>query len=299
MAVRLASVMLPPMYRWLIGGIVLEITQDTTPLQLGLTRGHGAFLEETRAPDLVLRAVSGEMPIAELGAPIYDLGILSYHRVGGLACWRQPGSGQRKVPQRLVCLDENGQTGQIWRDESELERDGPALYHPLDAVLVNHILVHRKEGITLHAAGVDYRGRGLLFVGFSGAGKSTMARLWRGVPEARLLCDDRIIVRRRDSRFWMYSTPWHSREATVNNIAMPVDSVFVIRHGTRNEARLLSPGIAAAQLMARSFLPFWDAETSASVMRFASDLATTVTCYDLGFLPDKSIVHYLQEHLTR
>jgi hypothetical protein len=278
---------------------VLGLVQDKASLHDEFGSSHRAFLEPDREPDVVLSIASGSVPPTDTGEPIYDLGILSYHRVGAMACWRQPGPSQCEVPRRLMIINEDLHTGQIWTDTPEPERDGPALYHPLDAVLVNHLLVQRSEGITLHATGVDYLGRGLLFVGFSGAGKSTMAGLWRDVPGARLLCDDRIIVRLQDGQAWMYGTPWHSKVTTVNNIAMPVDSIFVIRHGTRNEAKLLSPGVATVQMMARSFLPFWDAETSAWVMRFVSDLATTVPCYDLGFVPDRTVIDYLQEHLSR
>ena len=56
---------------------------------------------------------------------------------------------------------------------------------------------------------VDPEGRGHLFVGQSGAGKSTMARFWAGREGVRILSDDRIILRQIRGEIWMYGTPWH------------------------------------------------------------------------------------------
>ena len=50
------------------------------------------------------------------------------------------------------------------------------------------------ESAAIHASGLIFNGAGLLFVGHSGAGKSTMVKLLR--DESKILCDDRIIVRR-------------------------------------------------------------------------------------------------------
>src|SRR5262249_20236905 len=67
------------------------------------------------------------------------------------------------------------------------------LEYPLDELLVIHYLA-RERGLEVHACGVrDADGRGYLFAGQSGAGKSTIARLWLGEPAATILSDDRVI----------------------------------------------------------------------------------------------------------
>ena len=62
-------------------------------------------------------------------------------------------------------------------------------------------MIHRLacgQGLEVHAVGiVDEIGRGHLFLGHSGAGKSTTARLWLEQPEIRILSDDRIVLRRQ------------------------------------------------------------------------------------------------------
>jgi len=72
---------------------------------------------------------------------------------------------------------------------------GPMGY-PLDELLIMHRLTQEKA-IELHSCGiVRTDGTGNLFVGHSGAGKSTTTRLWTALEDVHVLSDDRIIVRR-------------------------------------------------------------------------------------------------------
>ena len=71
-----------------------------------------------------------------------------------------------------------------------------ALEYPLDELLIMHRLTQEKA-IELHGSGiVTNDGVGNLFVGHSGAGKSTTTRLWTACEDVEVLSDDRIIVRR-------------------------------------------------------------------------------------------------------
>ena len=75
---------------------------------------------------------------------------------------------------------------------------GVALSYPLDELLIMHRLTQEKA-IELHSCGiVRPDGTGNLFVGHSGAGKSTTTRLWMERENVEILSDDRIIVRRDD-----------------------------------------------------------------------------------------------------
>jgi hypothetical protein len=59
----------------------------------------------------------------------------------------------------------------------------------------------QEKAIELHGCGiVRTDGVGNLFVGHSGAGKSTTTRLWTSRQDVEVLSDDRIILRRDDGR---------------------------------------------------------------------------------------------------
>jgi hypothetical protein len=74
------------------------------------------------------------------------------------------------------------------------------LGYPLDELLVMHRLT-QERAIELHSCGiVRADGTGDLFVGHSGAGKSTTTRLWTAHEDVAVLSDDRIIVRQDEDR---------------------------------------------------------------------------------------------------
>ncbi|MCP4022463.1 MAG: hypothetical protein GY729_11530, partial [Desulfobacteraceae bacterium] len=64
---------------------------------------------------------------------------------------------------------------------------------PSDQVLLANLLAF-KQGCFFHANGVLFNKQGLLFMGQSGYGKSTIAKMFN-TPGGNILCDDRIIVR--------------------------------------------------------------------------------------------------------
>jgi len=83
-----------------------------------------------------------------------------------------------------------------------------SLEYPLDELLIMHRLTQEKA-IELHSCGiVRADGTGNLFVGHSGAGKSTTTRLWTEREDVEVLSDDRIIVRRDEGPKASVETPF-------------------------------------------------------------------------------------------
>lgn len=97
----------------------------------------------------------------------------------------------------LIVDDEFRYASLLLSQQSFRDRDSAVpLEYPLDEVLITHRLA-REKGIELHGCGiVGPKESANLFVGHSGAGKSTMARLWTACECVEVLSDDRIIVRR-------------------------------------------------------------------------------------------------------
>ena len=89
------------------------------------------------------------------------------------------------------------------------ERSSPVLPidYPLDELLIVNHIAHHAAGVEVHSLGIDDGGRGLLFVGVSGAGKSSAAQLWAGCPGVTVLSDDRIVLRRQGGRIFAHGTP--------------------------------------------------------------------------------------------
>lgn len=162
------------------------------------------------------------------------------------------------------------------------------LEYPLDELLMMHRLT-RIGGIELHGCGVvDAERGGYLFLGHSGAGKSTMMRLWRSLRNVTVLSDDRIVLRERDGEIWMYGTPWHGEPGLDDQGKSRINGIFVLEHGAGNEMIRLSPGEAVGELFARSFVPFYDPEYLTAPLKFLHEVTESLPCFRYRFVPDAS-----------
>lgn len=170
------------------------------------------------------------------------------------------------------------------------------LAYPLDELLVQELLA-RGRGVELHACGVISNGRGTLFVGQSGAGKTTIARLWQPVSGVTVASDDRIIVRGDGDRFVLHGTPWHGEAELAAPVSAPLSAVFLLAHGPRHAVTPLSPAQAAARLFACSFLPLWNRDGVDFTLAFLGALAGAVPCRELGFVPEPSVVDFVTEQV--
>jgi MoaA/NifB/PqqE/SkfB family radical SAM enzyme len=90
----------------------------------------------------------------------------------------------------------------------------------------------KRDGCFIHAAGVILDGRSLVFVGHSEAGKSTLVKMLRG--QAEILCDDRIILRRRPEGFKAYGTWSHGEVPDVSSNSAPLRAVLFLEKSTEN-----------------------------------------------------------------
>jgi hypothetical protein len=199
------------------------------------------------------------------------------------------------TPYKAAWFDSEFRSGRVLLSRRYFGADRPVypLEYPLDELLMIHRLA-RGEGVEVHAAGItDERGRGHLFLGHSGAGKSTTARLWNTQPGIRILSDDRIILRAIEGRIAMFGTPWHGDAGFASSHSAPLCGIYVLEHGGRNALLPLSPGRATAELFARSFVTHHSAEGIRFTLDFLNTVAAQVPCSTFRFIPDRSAVEAL------
>lgn len=194
--------------------------------------------------------------------------------------------------ERLMVFDLDFRQGEFFVRRARVWKHRPdPLEYPLGQVLMVSLL-SRGRGLMFHALGIEHRGNGYLFAGNSGQGKSTLARLWRG--KGRILNDDRVIVRLVDGRFWLYSTPWHGTLPDVTVERAPLTKIFVLSWGEQNHARPLTQAEAICFLLQRAFPPLWSREGMIFTMDFLARLVPAVPCYELAFVPQESVVDFIQ-----
>ena len=95
------------------------------------------------------------------------------------------------------------------------------------------ILAH--GGISIHASAVAVDGRAFLFMGRSGTGKSTHARLWlRNAPGSWLLNDDNPAVRIVDGAAYTYGTPWSGKTPVYLDRRIPLGGIARLEQSSCN-----------------------------------------------------------------
>jgi hypothetical protein len=195
------------------------------------------------------------------------------------------------TPYKRLLIDKNFRAATLQMSEEAFGgRSADPLDYPLDELLIMHRLT-QERAIELHGSGiVRADGVGNLFVGHSGAGKSTTTRLWAEREEVDVLSDDRIIVRADSGGARMYGTPWHGEALYALPQSAPLARIFVLQHGYGNVLTPLQPSEAVAELFARSFVPFHCHEYVDSALDFLEALVKAVPVYRYAFEPDQRAV---------
>lgn len=278
-----------------IGGIVLALTSAGSGSEFESEDAYQPFLTDDEA-EVMLRVQRRTILEEASGVRAFDSGgPWSLYRDGRK--WvihvRSPSSNPHA--HQIAVLGPDFCSGDIF-----MKAQGPngdllpfPLRHPLAEVLMVHLL-SLGRGVLLHALGLSDKAGGLLFVGSSGAGKSTMAELWKDEEGIAILSDDRVIVREKEGRFWAYGTPWRGDAGVCSPESVPLEAIFSIRHGDENAIVPLKAGKAVSELLVRSFPTFWNPEGMAFTLEFLGRMTRQVPCYDLRFLPDKSIVEFVR-----
>jgi adenylate kinase family enzyme len=205
-----------------------------------------------------------------------------------------------ETPYKSAWFDGEFRNGEVALSEKFFSA-ADAMYpmeYPLDEVLMIHHLASGK-GLEVHALGlVDEAGRGHLFLGHSGAGKSTSARLWQKQKGVRILSDDRIILRRDDSekggQLWMHGTPWHGDAGIASPESALLTHVYVLEQGPRNELLAMPRSLATAEIFARSFVPRHCEEALNFVLQFIDEVCREVPCDRFRFVPNESAVETIR-----
>ena len=110
-----------------------------------------------------------------------------------------------------------------------------------NALMVLFALATADKGTVLfHAAVVSHQGRGYMFLGPSGTGKSTHARLWlKHIGGTELVNDDNPVVRQGV----VYGSPWSGKTPCYRNVSYPLGGIVVLSQAPYNKIEQLG-GIA-------------------------------------------------------
>ena len=274
-----------------IAGITIEVDSD---LPITDSTFHPKFkLFEADGPgeDMITIRHHFSLPDLngqDLGKGVYRKPPWAVYRKGN--SWMYLGISpelEDKHIHRVAVFNQNHTKARIYNENEDDFRKGGVnslTFFPTDQILLARVLAD-KQGCYMHSAGVILEGKGLLFMGHSDAGKSTIVTMLK--EKAEILCDDRMIVRRHPEGFMVHGTWSHGDIPEVSPHSAPLNAILFLEKDTDNhleainDRRKIIRGLLACLIKPLGTADWWD-----KMLSLERDIAREIPCYSLHF--DKS-----------
>ena len=287
-----------------IAGITIKVESD---LAISEATFHPVFKPyEVAGPGDDMVSVQYHWGLPSLNG--HDLGQLVYNKPPWMIyrkpdAWEYLSISETNGETRPLCaavFNRDHTRARIYYDRQELFTDGNLGSLTLvgsDQMWIARLLADR-QGFYLHSSGVALNGQGALFVGHSGAGKTTILRLLAGQGEA--LGEDRNIVRRWAAGWQVYGT-WNNckGQAVASAGSAPLRGVLFLEKAAENRLVRLSDRVEIARRLLGCLIrplettDWWD-KTLAAVNQLTRD----VPCYVMHFDGSGTVVEALRQVLV-
>jgi hypothetical protein len=277
-----------------IAGVGISFLFDQDLYELGAKDINDRFVAHGN-DDIKLRMHYGPPPRMDRIEKIFDSGSTwAFYRSNGRYVLQNDALEPGSSPTVFAVLEQGLKSGDVYITHGSFRQTlfPDPLGHPLNQILMI-LLLSLDKGMIFHACGIDDMRSGYFFLGNSGDGKSTMAKLWFD-RNATILNDDRIIVREKNGVFWMYGTPWHGDFRKLSPNGLPIQKIFFLHRGVENRVVLKNGAEAVAMLLTRSFPPLWDKNGMTFTTDLCHQMASKIPCYELSFAPDTKIVDFVR-----
>ena len=169
-----------------------------------------------------------------------------------------------------------------------------------NALMVLYALSTAAQATVLfHAAIVSYQDKGYMFLGKSGTGKSTHARLWlKHIEGTALVNDDNPVVRIEGEQTIVYGSPWSGKTPCYRNVSYPLGGIVLLSQAPYNKIQRLS-GIQAYVALVESISgKRWDKHIADGLHHTENALAMQVPMWHLECLPDEAAAKLCNEEVT-
>ncbi len=188
---------------------------------------------------------------------------------------------QKKV---LVTFGDNGDA------KIYISSDSPSelLFGVNNAVMILYTyFATPHQTLMLHSSVIVKDGKGYLFQGKSGTGKSTHSRMWlEGISQTELLNDDNPVVRIVDGSVMVYGTPWSGKTPCYKNGSFPIGAMVRIVQAPYNRIEQLSIIKSFASVLPSCSCIRWNKELIKCLHQNVEHLIKGTKCYKLEALPN-------------
>lgn len=145
----------------------------------------------------------------------------------------------------------------------------------------------RHKTALFHSAVIKHEGYGYMFLGKSGTGKSTHARLWlENIEGSVLLNDDNPVVRVFDNEIRVFGSPWSGKTPCYKNDSCALGGIVLLSQAPYNKIERLRGIEAYAALVPSISGKRWDKQIADGLHETENALAMRVPTWYLECLPD-------------
>ena len=275
-----------------IADFILKVKSEI-PFQL--EEGYEPFeITQNNNPDFILNCYKNipENIFADL-KPVFEAendeqkfyDIYRYKDGLGFVIYNQQ---QKNTIQQIALLDKEFKNWTIYASDGN---EFNPLRYPMGPIIMHYMTI-KTNSVMMHASCAFDGQRARMFSGFSGVGKSTMSRIWAEADNT-IINDDRLIIRELENGFFVYNTPMYYKDIPKK---APLNAIFLIRHSPENKIQKLKGAIAASRTMAFCIQNNYDRSFVAGRIGFFARLAAAVDIYDLGFVPNASVIEFVKAH---
>lgn len=163
-------------------------------------------------------------------------------------------------------------------------------------IVFRNRLLH-YTGMVIHGAAIECEGKGIIFSGPSGIGKTTQANLWRRYKKAVMINHDRPAIRMIDQKTYVYGTLWNGSYNGCTSRIAPLRAIVLLEQHSTDSIERLEGKEALNRLMPRCFLPYnCNSDMELALSNLERILAVTPVYY-LKCRPDRGAVELLYQCL--
>ena len=166
-----------------------------------------------------------------------------------------------------------------------------------NALMVLYALATAPLGTALfHSAVVSHDGYGYMFLGKSGTGKSTHARLWlANIENTVLLNDDNPVVRVQSDGIRVYGSPWSGKTPCYKNEDCPLGGIVLLEQAPFNKIKPLRGIEAYAAILTSISGKRWDKKIADGLHATENAIAMGAHVWFLQCLPDNDAAKICHE----
>lgn len=192
--------------------------------------------------------------------------------------------------QHIAFYQEEKQEWNIYSDLNESQTLESLRYPMLPIIL--YYLTTQTSSLLVHASGVFDGKHGRLFSGFSGVGKSTMAGLWQD-SGAKIINDDRLMLRKIDGRWWMFNTPMYYSDSPKK---APLDFIYLPFHQVKNTYERSNGLEMSMRFMAHCIQHGYNSIHVQRHLDNVLNLSKEMPIARLGVVPNMDVLTFIKDH---